>query len=246
MTTHEPDLLKASDYTIKEAAAVVGCSELTIRRRIDKCRFPGAQLHRGASGDEWRIPAADLAQVADEDGWVIDLTTKHDQADDQTEDQSSDDLLEAVTGRIRAESEVDQLTKDVQSLTNQVTTVSNERDQAMSDLEYTRTELNKRDQKLTEIDKAKAVAEARTDELRIQLEKEQEKALQATQERDSLDQSHRELQKTAAEEISDLSNDLKTAHSGIDQAVGERDELTDKLTKAEASMGWWTRRRYRK
>ena len=239
MTTHEPDLLKASDYTIKEAAAVVGCSELTIRRRIDKCRFPGAQLHRGASGDEWRIPAADLAQVADEDGWVIDLTTKHDQADDQTEDQSSDDLLEAVTGRIRAESEVDQLTKDVQSLTNQVTTVSNERDQAMSDLEYTRTELNKRDQKLAETDKDKAVAEARTDEIRIQLEKEQRKVANVAQERDSLGDKYSELQKTSTERISELSKD-------VDQAVGERDELTDKLTKAEASMGWWTRRRYKK
>ena len=239
MTTHEPDLLKASDYTIKEAAAVVGCSELTIRRRIDKCRFPGAQLHRGASGDEWRIPAADLAQVADEDGWVIDLTTKHDQADDQTEDQSSDDLLEAVTGRIRAESEVDQLTKDVQSLTNQVTAVSNERDQAMSDLEYTRTELNKRDQKLTEIDKAKAVAEARTDELRKQLEKEQEKALQITQERDSLDQSHRELQETSTERISALSKD-------VDRAVGESNVLAAELENAIDHMGWWKRRRYQR
>ena len=116
MSTPETDLQVSTDsYTIKEAAAVVGRSELTIRRRIDKGRFPGAELQRGSSGDEWRIPGGDLAKVAQEDGWEINL----DAEDDQTEDQPFNDLLEAVEAKLRAESQIDLLNKDVQSLTDQ-------------------------------------------------------------------------------------------------------------------------------
>lgn len=120
MSTPEIDLhTSTNSYTIKEAAAVVGRPELTIRRRIDKGRFPGAELQRGSSGDEWRIPAVDLAKVAQDDGWEINL----DAEDDQTEDQSSSDLLAAVEAKIRAESQIDLLNKDVQSLTDQAATV---------------------------------------------------------------------------------------------------------------------------
>ncbi len=92
LSTPETDLHTATNsYTIKEAALVVGRSELTIRRRIDKGRFPGAEMH----------PGADLAKVAKEE----------------------------LLGR------------DVQSLTDQAATFERERDQARSDLEYTKTEL---------------------------------------------------------------------------------------------------------
>ena len=147
MSTPETDLhIDNSSYTIKEAAAVVGRSELTIRRRIDKGRFPRAELQRGSSGDEWRIPGGDLAKVAQEDGWEINL----DAEDDQTKDQPSTDLLEAVEAKLRAESKIDLLNKDVQSLTDQAATVVKERDQARNDLEYTKTELGQLEQKLAE------------------------------------------------------------------------------------------------
>jgi len=241
MSTPETDLHTATDsYTIKEAALVVGRSELTIRRRIDKGRFPGAELQRGSSGDEWRIPGADLAKVAQEDGWEINLIPD----DDQSQDQPSNDLLTAVEARIRAESEIELLNRDVQSLTDQAATVEKERDQARSDLEYTKTELGLLEQRLAEQNTATAVAEARVDELRQRAEQAEKLRSEIAQERDSLDLEHRELQKESAESLSAASNDLETARNEVAETMGERDELADKLAKAEGSMGWWPRRRY--
>lgn len=242
MSTPETDLLTTTSYTIKEAAAVVGRSELTIRRRIDKGRFPGAELHRGASGDEWRIPGADLAKVAQQDGWEINLDIE----DDQSQDQPSSDLLATLEAKIQAESKIELLNKDVQSLTDQVSTVENERDQARSDLEYTQTELGQIEKKLAEQATSTAVAEARVDELRQRAEQAEKLRSEIAQERDSLDQQHRELEKTSAESISALSGDLESTKSDAEKLVGERDELEAKLAEAEGSMGWWTRRRYQK
>ncbi len=242
MSTPETDLLTTNSYTIKEAAAVVGRSELTIRRRIDKGRFPSAEMQRGASGDEWRIPGADLAQVAQEDGWEINL----DADDDKSEDQPSSDLLTALEARIRAESEIDLLNKDVQSLTNQATTVVKERDQARNDLEYTKTELAQLEQELSEQNTATAVAEARVDELRQRAELAEKLRVEIVQDRDSLGDKYSELEKSSAESISGLSGDLESVKSEAEGLVGERDELAKKLEEAEASMGWWTRRKYGK
>lgn len=242
MSTPETDLLTTTSYTIKEAAAVVGRSELTIRRRIDKGRFPSAELHRGSSGDEWRIPGADLAKVAQQDGWEINLDIE----DDQSDDQPSTDLLTAIEAKIQAESKIELLSKDVQSLTDQVVAVGKERDQARGDLEYTKTELGKLEKELGEQTKAAAVAEARVDELRQRAEQAEKLRTEIAQDRDSLDQQHRELEKTSAESISALSNDLKSTKSDVEQAVGERDELAAKLAQAESSMGWWTHMRYKR
>lgn len=242
MSTPETDLLTTTSYTIKEAAAVVGRSELTIRRRIDKGRFPGAELRRGASGDEWRIPGADLAKVAQQDGWEINLDIE----DDQSQDQPSTDLLGAIEAKIQAESKIELLNKDVQSLTDQVSTVGNERDQARSDLEYTQTELGQLEKQLAEQTTATAVAEARVDELRQRAEQAEKLRAEISQERDSLDQQHRELEKTSAESLSVLSNDLESTKSNAEKLAGERDELAAKLDQAESSMGWWTRRKYQR
>lgn len=242
MSNPEIDLQTTDSYTIKEAAAVVGRSELTIRRRIDKNRFPGAEMRRGTSGDEWHIPAVDLAAVAQEDGWQINL----DHSGDQSDDGPSSDLLRAVEARVRAESEIELLSKDIQSLTDQASTLMNERDQARSDLEYTKSELDRIAGNLAEETKATAVAEARIEELRNQVDQAEKLRLEVVQERDSLDLEHREFQKQSAESISELSGDLDSARSEAGELVGERDELAKKLAEAEASMGWWTRRKYLK
>jgi len=190
MATQETDLEIDHSYTIKEAAAAVGRSELTIRRRIEKGRFPQAELQRGSSGDEWRIPAQDLAQVAKEDGWVIDLT----ESEGQSQDLSTDDLIAAVEAQVRAESKIDLLSKDVQSLTDQLESTQRERDQARNDLEYTQAELSQIEQQLAEQTTAAEVATARSEELRERAEFAEKVRDQSAQERDSLDQKYLELQ----------------------------------------------------
>ncbi len=102
------------------------------------------------------------------------------------------------------------------------------------------------EQKLADQNTATAVAEARVDELRLRAEQAEKLRSEVSQERDSLDLEHRELQKSSAESISDLSTKLDGVRNEVAETVGERDELAAKLAEAEASMGWWTRRKYQR
>ena len=111
--------------------------------------------------------------------------------------------------------------------------------QTRNDLEAERAEVNRLQTDLIESERERGKLEG-------QLEHVQKQAKEATQNRDSLDLEHRELQKTSAESLSAVSADLETARNDVDQAVGERDELAAKLEAAEASMGWWTRRKYQR
>ena len=237
-------------YSIKEAALLVSRSELTIRRRIDKGRFPGAQLRRGSSGNEWRIPAADLAEVARQDGWTMMLDLTDDQESDRQPDQLlnhvTPDLLAVTEAKVIAESEIKLLSRDVQSLTDQNTQLTRERDQSRRDLEHTRAELDQTTVDLIEQIKATAVAEARVEELRHRAEYAEKLRSEAVQERNSLDQEHRELKESSAETIDTLSSELETAETLRSKASDVRDALVKKVAEVESSMGWRARRRYGK
>ena len=230
--------LPQSAYSIQEAAALIGKSDQTVRKYIKDGRFSGVEMVPGEKGDEYRIPAVDLAALIEEKGLAINL--------DQSPDQSNTAPSNMVSDLIEAREEVGLLTGQIENVTNERDRIQRERDQARSDLEHEKTGHEQTSTQLTEIDKAKAVAEARVDELRSQLEKTEKLHAEAAQDRDSLDLEHRELQKTSAESLSAVSADLETARNDVGQAVGERDELIRKLEAAEASMGWWTRRRYRR
>lgn len=228
--------LPQSAYSIQEAAALIGKSDQTVRKYVKDGRFTGVEMVPGEKGDEYRIPAIDLAALIEEKGLVINL--------DQSPDQSNTAPSDMVSDLIEAREEIGLLTGQIENVTSERERIQRERDQARSDLEHEKTGHEQTSTQLTEIDKAKAVAEARVDELRTQLEKAEKLHAQVTQERDSLDLEHRELQKTSAESLSAVSVDLEAARNAGDQVVGERDELTKKLEAAEASMGWWTKRRY--
>ena len=239
----ETNISRSSDYSIKEAAALVGRSELTIRRRIEKGRFPGAELRRGSSGDEWAIPADDLLKVAQEDGWSIIVDLTDDQAPDRSSDQPTSDIFAAMEAKFLAESEIKLLSKDVQALTEQKADVINERDQARRDLEYTRAELDQTTAALAEQAKATAVAEARVEELRQRVEYAEKLRVEVVQERDSLDQQHRQLVESSAETISELSSELEFAENQRSRTADVRNLLVQKVAEVEASVGWIGRRR---
>ena len=237
MTDHSPiTTLPQSTYSIKEAAALVGKSDITLVRWCRDGVLANAGKVPGPKGDEWSIPATDLAQVVSDKGLTIHLDRAETDSDPLL-DRANDQLIEALQENAELREKTGHLTGQVENITNERDRIQRERDQARSDLEHEKTGHEQTSTQLTETDKAKAVAEARVEELRTQLE-------QAAQDRDSLDLEHRELQKTSAESLSVVSADLETARDDVDQAKGERDELAAKLEAAEASMGWWTRRRY--
>ena len=226
--------LPQSAYSIQEAAALIGKSDQTVRKYIKDDRFPNVSMVPGDKGDEYSIPAADLGALIAAKGLIINL--------DQSYDQSETPPIELVSDLIDAREKIGHLTGQVENLTSDRDRVSRERDQARSDLEHERTRHEQTSTQLTESDKAKAVAEARVEELRTQLEKAENQSAQTAQERDSLGDKYSETEKS----LSVASADLETARNDVDQAVGERDELTKRLEAAEASMGWWTRRKYGK
>lgn len=221
--------LPQSAYSIQEAAALIEKSDQTVRKYIKDGRFPNVSMVPGDKGDEYSIPAGDLGNLIAEKGLVINL--------DQSSDQPDTIPSELISDLIDAREKIGHLTGQVENLTSDRDRITRERDQARSDLEHERTGHEQTTSHLTESDKSKAVAEARVEELRGQLEKAEHLRTEAAQERDSLDQRYLELQKESAETLSAASADFETA-------AGERDELAAKLAQAEASMGWWTRRRY--
>ena len=221
--------LPQSAYSIQEAAALIEKSDQTVRKYIKDGRFPNVSMVPGDKGDEYSIPAGDLGNLIAEKGLVINL--------DQSSDQPDTIPSELISDLIDAREKIGHLTGQVENLTSDRDRITRERDQARSDLEHERTGHEQTTSHLTESDKSKAVAEARVEELRGQLEKAEHLRTEAAQERDSLDQRYLELQKESAETLSAASADFETA-------AGERDELAAKLAQAEASMGRWTRRRY--
>lgn len=227
-----------NSFTLREAATACGVSIDTIKRRHSDGRFPNAAQQKGRTGKEWRIPSADLAKVADEESWTLQLAPvelEHGQANVEA---LMAEFVATAKAQADAEAQLEQSKsreKEADAKLRQVT----------SDLENERQALNEVTQQLTESTKEVAVAEARIEELRKRVD-------QAAQERDSLGQSMRELEKSSAESLSVVSRDLDNVRSSLEiaenetrTAVGERDELAAKAQKLEDSLSWWARRKYR-
>ena len=223
-----------NSYTIREAATLCDVSVDTIKRRLHDERFPNAEQTKGRTGNEWRIPSDELGDVAKAEGWNIDLATALPQHEPQQEAPALQGLVEQAiadaAGRAEAEAKLEHSQSEIDRLTKSL-------ERAESDVEHWRTEHGQTERDLVD-------ANARLDELRGQLERAENLHAESAQERDSLDQQHRELQKMSAESLSAASAELDAVKTEHQATVGERDELTDKLARAEASMGWWTRRKY--
>ena len=224
---------------LNDAADAFGVSVDTLRRRIKKEQLPEAELTQGKFGDTYELPMAALAQIAARESWVLDLNILDAQSSPSAahpQETINADLIEQlVEAKTSAETSSRQLDETTRKL-----------DQTTNDLETTNAEVDRLAQQVVNLEKNVAVADARTEEIRNRAEIAEQASAKAAQERDSLDQQHRELQESTAESISDLSTKLEGARSEASATAGERDELTKKLDEAEASMGWWTRRRYRR
>lgn len=225
MTDQTSITLPQSAYSIKEAAALVGKSDITLVRWCRDGVLPNAGKVSGPKGEEWSIPATDLADVIAEKGLRLDLRDMPDQA--QASDGALDQANKEIMGLLRENAELREktghLTGQNEQLTQRVKKLGDDLDHAQSEWQKSAT------------DRDRALGEA--DTLRVQLEKAEKASAESAQERDSLDQKYLELQNSSAESLSAASADLKAT-------VGEREGIAAQLAKAEGSMGWWTRRRY--
>ena len=217
---------------LKQAASVFNVTTGTLRRRIKAGQLPEAVKGEGKYGDQYTLAIADLPSIAERNEWVLDLDALDEQGLDSASPVQTKYLEDLNNRLINAEGLVIANTAQLEDRDKQLT-------QTRNDLEAERAEVNRLQTDLIESERERGKLEG-------QLEHVQKQAKEATQNRDSLDLEHRELQKTSAESLSAVSADLETARNDVDQAVGERDELAAKLEAAEASMGWWTRRKYQR
>lgn len=241
MATQRPDTrpptLPLDAYSLKEAAELVGRSTKTILRWCRDSTFPNADKVPGPKGDEWSIPATDLAAVVTDKGLDINLTD-----DVQTEaiqvSTQQEDLVEVLNTVADLKGQIGHLSGQNEQLTRQ-------NDRLGSDNDHLRAEYERTQAELVESERARGQLEGQLEQAQKSAQAAQEQIARTAQERDSLELEHRELQKASAESLSAVSADLENARNDVDQAVGERNELTKKLEAAEASMGWWTRRKYK-
>ena len=231
MTDQRPiTTLPQSSYTIKEAAELIGKSDITVVRWCRDEVFPNAGKVPGPKGDEWSIPADDLAQVIADKKITIDLRDQSQSGTDRSNDQASEEMIGLLQQNAELREKTGHLTGQAEQQTRQLERLS-------SDIDHLRAEHERTLSDLTESERARGVLEGK-------LENGEQLRSQIAQERDSLDQKYLELQKTSAETLSAISADLETARTERQETVGERDDLATKAQKLEDAMGWWSRRKY--
>ena len=231
MSPQSPQTLLQDTYSIKEAADLVNRAAKTIERWCQKGKLEGATKVHSPKGDVWSIPAAALAKIIEEKNLTIHLDTESSPQSSQS-GVSPDKLYEVMAEAAATQAREAGLLGQNEQLTVQVKRLSGDNDHLRAEYERTQAAL--------------VESERERGKLEGQLEHAQDNAKAAEEKRDSLDLEHRELQKTSAESLSAVSADLETARNDVDQAKGESDELAAKLEAAEASMGWWTRRKYQR
>jgi len=242
MPQESPSIDTGNTFSLREAAALVGVSVDTIKRRHTDGVFPNARQEPGRSGPQWRIPAVELAAVADEQGWTLDLATALPQQVPQHSEELHDLLRDALeSSEAKAQALADALAKNADAEAKQsiaeerLEERSRERDQARSDRDHADAQLSRMATDLAEMT-------GRADELRTELEGE----------RADIVKLRDELQAKAV--------DVALYEQRLLDLAGEADDLTQSLVDARhrserveadaermmASMGWLARRRYMK
>jgi chromosome condensin MukBEF ATPase and DNA-binding subunit MukB len=152
---------------LTEAARAFGISQATLRSRLEGGAVPEAV--RWENG--WALPTAALAAIAEREGWPLDLTGRRpgpSEIPEQLERYISETLAAhaavvlAKTQATAARAETEQMTRKLRSASQDLDAERAERERATAELAEIQADN-------AELDKKRAVAEARTDEIRQQL-----------------------------------------------------------------------------
>ncbi len=157
---------------IHHAAEVFGVSRETLLRRLDGGGLPEA-VKRGGS---WTVPTEALAAMAEREGWPLDLTIKNGEprvaAVPEQLDRYINETMAAHAAVVLAKTQATAARAEARDLSRRVKVLTN-------DLEAERAERSRATAALVEAEKAqaiierdRAVAEARADEVRKQVEQE--------------------------------------------------------------------------
>ena len=152
---------------LTEAARAFGISQATLQSRLEGGAVPEAVRRE----DTWALPTTALAAIAQREGWPLDLTGRRpgpSEIPEQLERYISETLAAhaavvlAKTQATAARAETEQMSRKLRLAAQDLDAERAERERATSELSEVQA-VN------AELDKLRAVAEARTEEIRQQL-----------------------------------------------------------------------------
>ena len=157
---------------IDHAAEAFGVSKETLLRRLDGGGLPEAVRQNG----NWSLPTGALNAIAEREGWPLDLTTDNPTRKLAARPEKLDHYVNetmaahaavvlAKTQATAARAEARDLNQHVMDLTNELEAEMEARQKALADLSVA-------EKAQAVLERDRAVADARADELRSQLEQE--------------------------------------------------------------------------
>lgn len=152
---------------LTEAARAFGISEATLKSRLEGGAVPEA-INRG---DAWALPAAALAAVAEREGWPLDLTGRRPGANDIPEqlERYISETLAAHAAVVLAKTQATAARAESEQMTRKLRLAAQDLDAERAERERATAELTNVLAANGELEKQRAVADARTEEIRQQL-----------------------------------------------------------------------------
>ena len=182
----------------------------------------GAVPEAVRSDTTWMIPATALASIADREGWALDLTGVEPRV---AGDRTTTETLAAQAAVMLAKTQASAARVESQDLLRRLRIAQQSAEADRADSKRAREELTAAEQELAQVQRAKAVAEAKAEELRRFLDREQtqfrfmsERVAALEQERDQLLASlgwlGRKRYRRIVESTWDASHDPESGSSG--------------------------------
>lgn len=177
---------------LSEAARAFGVSKKTLQSRLEGGAVPEAVQ----AEDSWSLPTRALAAIAEREGWPLDLTGKRPAPSDMPEqlDRYISETLAAHAAVVLAKTQATAARAESQEMSRKLRLAANDLDAERAERERTTADLDVANQRVAELDKQRAVAEARTDEIRQQLTHERSQRSYLAQRIGMLERERDELQ----------------------------------------------------
>ena len=152
---------------LSEAARAFGVSRSTLRSRLEGGAVPEAVHRQGA----WALPTAALAAIAEREGWPLDLTGRRPGPTDIPEqlERYISETLAAHAAVVLAKTQATAARAESEQLHQELRVTAEDLDAERAERERASAELVQIQANNAELEKRRAVAEARTDEIRQQL-----------------------------------------------------------------------------
>lgn len=155
---------------LTEAARAFGISQKTLQGRLEGGAVPEA-VRQDA---EWSLPSKALAAIAEREGWPLDLTGARPAPSEIPEqlDRYISETLAAHAAVVLAKTQATAARAESQEMARKLRLSANDLDAERAERERALVDLEAAKVAAAEMDKGRAVAEARADEIRQQLDHE--------------------------------------------------------------------------